>query len=217
MITPPVDPRPQFWPLSKEFLTALRQSDTGRFEAAAALLDQGADINGLHEVSYHRGPLGPMVSREQVTALYDAANRADYDAVQFLLDKDADIRARNRTGMSIAIGIFPFHNAIDTLCGLDAMRTSKDQKIGLLAEEKFGPETDEDFIKRRDAFDTLHGYYPYNSTTLFKPRIEKVIGGEQKRIGAKRRSRPMKKNVASLPRKQKCYGLRNRDPDVSYV
>ncbi|KAF2463911.1 uncharacterized protein BDR25DRAFT_307521 [Lindgomyces ingoldianus] len=217
MTTPPVYPRPQFWPLSKEFITALRHSDTSRFEAAAVLLDQGADVNGLYEASRPRRPMGPKVSREQVTALYDAANRADYDAVQFLLDKGADVRARNRTGMSLAFGLFPFRNAIDTLCGLDAMRTSKDQKIVLLAEEKFGPETDEDFIRRRDAFDTLDGYYPYNSTTLFKPKIKKVIPGEQKRSVAKKRSRPAEKNVGVLTGKQKRYGLRKRDLDVSYV
>ena len=217
MPTQPVDSQPQFWPRSSKFHTTLRQSDPGRFETASALLDRGADINGLNEVSSRRGPVGAMVSREQVTALYDAADRADYDAVQFLLDKGADVRARNRTGMSIAIGPFPFHNAIDTLCGLDAMRTSKDQKIVLLAEERFGPETDEDFIKRRDAFDTLVGYYPYNSTTLFKPKIEKVISGEQKINAATKQCRRVEKHAGASPRKQERYKLRKRDPNVSYV
>ncbi|KAF2794072.1 hypothetical protein K505DRAFT_384586 [Melanomma pulvis-pyrius CBS 109.77] len=217
MTTLPPDPRPQYWPLSKEFLTALRESAVDRFKIAAALLDQGVDINGLREISFHRGPLGPKVSREQVTALYDAAKRADYDAVQFLLDKGADVRARNRTGMSIAIGPFPHNNAIDTLCGLDAMRTSEDQKIVLLAEEKFGPETDEDFVRRRDAFDSLVGYYPYNSTTLFKRKIDKVVSSEHKKSAAGKLSTPARKKVGGLPDKEKRYGLRKRDPDISYV
>lgn len=176
---------------------------------------------------HHHGPVGRLVSQGKVTELYDAAKRADYDAVQCLLDKGADVRARNLTGVGLAVGIFPYHNAIDTLCGLDAMRTSKDQRIVFLAEEKFGPETDEDFIERRDAFDTLYGYYRYNSTTPFKPKIEKAIPAEQKESVAKKRSRSAERNVGALPgkqkrygvrkRDQKCYRPRKRDPDVLYV
>jgi hypothetical protein len=48
----------------------------------------------------------------------------------------------------------PF-KALETLCGLDAMRTSKNLRIVQLAEELYGEESEEDFVRRRDAFDSV--------------------------------------------------------------
>ncbi|KAF2470385.1 uncharacterized protein BDR25DRAFT_314595 [Lindgomyces ingoldianus] len=197
LAVPPVTP--------KEFLTALREPGPDRLQVAASLLDRGADINGLYEFHVRGGKGGPIVPREQVTALFDAAKRGDYEAVQFLLGRGADIRARNLTVMGMHIELLPFRRAIETLCGLDGMRTSKERRIVELAEERFGVETDEDYVRRRDAFDGLRGYYMRNTKTgVLKPNIKRVKSvlkkNNAKRIRANKGNRhEQKRHLGALP------------------
>ncbi|KAF2250049.1 hypothetical protein BU26DRAFT_550309 [Trematosphaeria pertusa] len=117
MDSPPQEPSvpPPSTPSLEDLLTTLRQTGPYRLQVAASLLDRDVDINGVHEFPKHY-PYGggPKVPRTKVTALYDAAQRGDYEAVQFLLSRGADVRAKNRTGMAMYGGLFPIDN-IETL------------------------------------------------------------------------------------------------------
>lgn len=64
------------------------------------------------------------------------------------------------------------------------MRTSKEMSIVELAEERFGVETDEEYIRRRDAFDGLMGYYPRNKKTgvVLKPYVKRVEAFQRKKV-----------------------------------
>jgi hypothetical protein len=194
----------------------LNQSDPDRFARASALLDQGLDVNVRAEYSGPPKPSPPgagirkvgfLRRRQQCTALYDAATRGDLESVQFLLSHGADPRVTNLTGLSFQhVGSF---QAVETLCGLDAMRTSKDPRIVELAEELFGEESEEDFVRRRDAFDPLllrsaprHMKKGYQKAKV--SRVRSVLGT---RLG---------KNVTSGVKRQR-YELRPRDPGLSYA
>ncbi|KAF2793846.1 hypothetical protein K505DRAFT_325182 [Melanomma pulvis-pyrius CBS 109.77] len=205
-------------PTSKELSTALRGLGPDRLQTAASLLDRGADINGLHEFHARNGKNGPIVRRERTTALYDAAKRDDFEAVQFLLSRGADVRARNRTGMAMHYDLFPDHNAIDTLRGLDAMRTSNRRRIVQLAEEKFGVETEEEYVRRRDAFDELSGYYPRHvKKGPVKPKIKRVRSLYKKSGTKRKRAKQDNEDGNAETKKEKRYGLRSRDPELFYV
>ncbi|KAF2681391.1 hypothetical protein K458DRAFT_391780 [Lentithecium fluviatile CBS 122367] len=151
----PTHPQPTPADLFVALFAALRQSVSARFQTAASLLAQGANINGLADFRARSRWLkgGQNVPYDSVTALYDAAQRGDYEAVQFLLDRGADVRAKIRTLTSPCPVFGQSDYAIDTLYGLDGMRTSKERRIVELAEERFGVETEEDYTRRRDAFD----------------------------------------------------------------
>lgn len=217
--------------LQKDFLAALRSSEPDRFEQATSLLAQGADINGLHDgPGRWKGGNGPVLPRERITALYDAAERGDYEAVVFLLEKGADVMARNLTGATPWLVPFP-RQAILTLRALDGMRTSREVRIVGLAEERFGVETVEEFVRRRDAFDTIPGYRvrKFKGGELVKPKIERVgsvlnakKGGQKTRDGMEKS--PVKPKIGKVEKGmrgkksgQRRYELRTRNPNISYV
>lgn len=204
-------------PTSRDFLVALREPGPDRLQVAASFLDRGADINGLHGFRARNGKGGSIVPQERVTALYDAAKRDDYEAVQFLLSRGADVRARNRTGMGMPILLFP-DNMIETLCGLDAMRTSNERRIVELAEVRFGVETEEEYGRRRDAFDGLLGYYPRHvKKGLIKPNVKRVKSVFKKSDAKRKRAKKDNEDGNAEMKRQKRYGLRSRNPDISYV
>ena len=179
------EPPDTFHPPSqvKQLHLILRQPDPAHFDIATTFLENGPDIDALYEVE-DKAPRakngmrlsgGHRTSRDQVTALYDAARRNDYEAVQFLIKRGADARLRNWTGMGLSGGLFPIQSAVYTLCGLDAMRLSKERKIISMAEELFGTETEEEYVHRCDAFDDLEGYFPrHPKLGLFKPDLDQV-------------------------------------------
>lgn len=106
-------------PCPKDLLTTLRQMEPNRLQVAASLLDRGVDINGVHEFP-NRFPYseGSREPRTKVTALYDVAQRGDYEAVQFLLSRGADVRAKNLTGMAMYSSLIPTDDT-ETLRALD--------------------------------------------------------------------------------------------------
>lgn len=155
--------------------------------------------------------------RTKVTALYDAAQRGDYEAVQFLLSRGADVRAKNRTGMSMYGGLFPIDN-IETLCALDGMRTSKNMRIVQLAEEMYGVETKEEFIRRRDAFDELMkpGYARPTGEFQVKSKMRRVKSVLPKSRAKKSQTRMGHSNGAEKNR-EKRYDLRSRNSNLFYA
>lgn len=102
---------------ARDFRTALRDPGPDRFQVATSLLDRGADIKAIYEfpLRYPKGG-GPVVPREQITALYDVAKRDDYEAVQFLLSKGADVRTKNLTGMGMHFTPMGFPKTQSTRC-----------------------------------------------------------------------------------------------------
>jgi hypothetical protein len=188
----------------------LDHSDPDRFARASALLDRGFDINARAEYKGAGGPMpksGWVRKREQCTALYNAAVRGDLESVEFLLSRGADPRVRNLTGGHM-MHTGPF-KALETLCGLDAMRTSKNLRIVQLAEELYGEESEEDFVRRRDAFDSVVSTYgPRNwYKGYWKAKVTRVPSVLKTRRGKKLPSRT----------KQDRYQLRPRDPKLSYA
>lgn len=187
----------------------LSKSDLARFTRASELLDGGLDVNGLAQFPWVYAIGGNMSPQHKVTALYDAARRGDYEAVEFLLSRGADPKVKNITGTGPRTAMFP-PNAIETLCGLDSMRTSKNRRVVELAEELYGVESEEDFIRRRDAFDSLFPWYYIRNTKeggFYKPKLKRVRSVLM--IGGARRK----------PRgafKQNRYELRVRNPDFFY-
>jgi len=207
-VPPPLPPSP------KTFLTTLRGEGPERLQEAASLLDQGADINGLHEFRkfYPKGG-GSINPLTKVTALYDAAERGDYEAVQFLLSRGAEVRAKNITGMGM-YGMWGFpKRTVETLCGLDAMRTSKNMKIVQLAEELYGVETEEDWIRRRDAFDELMPPKMARSTHIKKDlrRVKSVLPKSRAK-----KNQPKKSHPDGTEKRETRYNLRSRNSRVFY-
>jgi hypothetical protein len=224
MDTLPQEPSipPQSTPTPKDFVTALRQTGPDRFRVAASLLDRGADLNGIHEkfaAGSRRGGNAAVLPRTKVTALYDAAQRGDFEAVQFLLSRGADARARNRTGMGIISGLMFPSKSIETLCALDCMRLSRNLRIVQLAEEMYGLETEEEFVKRRDAFDELmHPRYARSSEFVksTKRRVKSVLPKSSAKKSQEKQGQP---DVAeeSADTGEKRYDLRSRNLNLSYV
>jgi hypothetical protein len=217
-------------PKPKKIHRVLRGSDSDRFQIVQLRLNAGADINSLHEVedkaprskSGSRLAGGHRTSREQVTALYDAARRGDYEAVEFLISRGADARVRNETGMGLSGGLFLFGRggyggSVQTLCGLDAMRTSRDRRIVVLAEEKFGLETQEEYVHRRDAFDTLTGFYPRHAKLgTYKPDIDRVQSVLHRESVQPNKEGKITTAAETKATEQQRYDLRPRKRDVPH-
>jgi hypothetical protein len=206
----------------KDFFTTLRQTGLDgldRLKAAASLLDHGVDINGLQE-KYKHIPYGSgaIEARTKVTALYDAAQRGDYEAVQFLISRGADVTVRNVTGMGLHMGPFPARQ-IETLRALDGMRTSGNLRIVQLAEEMYGVETQEEFVRRRDAFDEL--MHPrYAREREFEKESKRRVKSVLPKSSAKKS--PEKKSQSgdsgeSTDAGEKRYDLRSRNSNLSYT
>lgn len=237
MINPQQPSVPLPTPSPKDFLTTLRQTGPDRLQVAASLLERGVNINCIHEFPKHR-PYGGgvIVSRTRVTALYDAAQRGDYEAVQFLLSRGADITAKNLTGMGMCFGDFPKNNA-ETLCAINGMRTSKNIRIVELAEEMFGVETEEEFVRRRDAFNALRGLSYFRMPGVKEEmskirRVESVLpktrskksqarkGHSTEESRKKRhslRSRNSKRGHSTEDNGEKRYYLRSRNSNLCYA
>jgi hypothetical protein len=205
-----------------DFFTTLRQTGPDRpdrLQAAASLLDRGVNINGLQEKKQHI-PYGSAAiePRTNVTALYDAAQRGDYDAVQFLISRGADVTVRNVTGMGLHLGPFP-KSQIETLCALDGMRTSGNLRIVQLAEEMYGVETEEEFVRRRDAFDELMRPR-YARAREFEKKDKRRVKSVLPKSGAKKSQE--QKGQPSDPGESahaggKRYDLRSRNSNLSYA
>jgi hypothetical protein len=191
---------PQSTPTPKDLFTALRRKEPDRLQIAALFLDRGVDINGiLEKYPEHSGPRkggGSRQPRTKVTALYDAAQRGDYEAVEFLISRGADVIARNVTGMGMLWGMMFPAETVKTLRALDGMRISGNLRIVQLAEEMYGVETEEEFVKRRDAFDEL--MYPRYA------RLGEFHKTRQKRV------------TSVLPKKSEKKSQEKKDqPDVA--
>jgi hypothetical protein len=211
---------PQSMPTPKDLFTALRRKEPDRLQIAALFLDRGVDINGiLEKYPEHSGPRkggGSRRPRTKVTALYDAAQRGDYEAVEFLISRGADVMARNITGMGMLWGILFPAETVKTLRALDGMRISGNSRIVQLAEEMYGVETEEEFVKRRNIFDEL--MYPrYARPAEFdksrQKRVTSVLSKKSKKKSQKKKDQP---DVAE-ENSEKRYDLRARKPVLSYV
>jgi hypothetical protein len=158
-------------------------------QKATSLLNQGLDINARQPFRPRYRISGPVIPHDSITPLYDAASRDNYPAVTFLISHGADPLIRNLTFTGAGmVCLPPPDGARKTLCGLDAMRTSRDARIVEMAEEGWGVETEGEWMRRRDVFDGLRGYYPYRwdrktgTRTLLKPvckRVGSVLKGKQ--------------------------------------
>lgn len=204
-------------PDPSDLLTTLRQTGPDRLDVAASILDLGVDINGVHE--FRKRFLKAGGSREprtKVTALYDAAQRGDYEAVEFLLSRNADVRAKNYTGMGMLSSPFP-KTSIETLQALDGMRTSKNLSIVQLAEELYGVETEEEFVRRRDAFDTLMEPR-FLRPSEFQPKSEMRRVQSVLPKSPTEKSPPNNGDLDSVDKSSdKRYNLRARNSNLSYA
>jgi hypothetical protein len=205
-----------------DVFTTLRQTGPDgpdRLQAAASLLDRGVDISGLQEKKKHI-PCGSaaMEARTKVTPLYDAAQRGDYEAVQFLISRGADVTVRNVTGMGLHMRPFPTKQ-IETLRALDGMRTSGNLRIVQLAEEMYGVETQEEFVRRRDAFDAL--MHPrYAREREFEKENKRRVKSVMPKTSAKKSQE--NKGQSGDPGEsanagEKRYDLRSRNSNLSYA
>jgi hypothetical protein len=211
---------PQSTPTPKDLFTALRRETPDRLQVAALFFDRGVDINGILEK--HRESRGPRLAggssepRTKVTALYDAAQRGDYKAVEFLISRGADVMARNITGMGMLSGMqFP-DKTIETLRALDGMRMSRNLRIVQLAEEMYEVETEEEFIKRRDAFDELMRPRYARSAEFDKSRqrrVKSVLPKKSAKESQKKKDQP----DAAIGSDETRYGLRARKSALSYA
>jgi hypothetical protein len=210
----------QSTPAPKDLLIALRQQEPGHLLVATSLLDRGIDINGFHEFPKNvRTGSGAVDPRTRVTALYDAAQRGDYEAVQFLTSRGADVRTRNHTGMAFHFGLFPEKN-IETLCALDGMRTSKNLRIVQLAEGMYGVETEEEFVRRRDAFDELMGprrLRPLELQKSTKRRVKSVLPKSSAKSSAKKSQVGHVSSAGTEESEGRRYDLRSRNSNLSYA
>ncbi|KAF2732794.1 hypothetical protein EJ04DRAFT_525026 [Polyplosphaeria fusca] len=169
-------------PCPEEFHKALRTPGPGRLEVADSLLQRGADINGLYEIpiKYDKGG-GPLRPREKFTPVYDAAKRGDIEALEWLIEKGADVHARIVTGMGIAISPFPTRNR-ETLSGLQGMRGSKKESIVQLAEKLYGKESEEEKKARLTMFDDIPYYHPKRTPLPQKKASPKGSGKRKKHL-----------------------------------
>lgn len=162
------------------------------------------------------------MERTCVTALYDAAQRGDYEAVQFLLSRGADAKAKNRTRMAMYFELFPT-NSFETYCALNGMRTSNNNMIVQLAEEIFGVETQEEFVERRDAFDALRGpvVLRWPMVKMEKERMRRVESVLPKSCTKKSRAKNGHSGYSGRANGsenlEKRYTLRSRNPNLFYA
>ncbi|PGH08455.1 hypothetical protein AJ80_07854 [Polytolypa hystricis UAMH7299] len=113
------------------------ESDSSCVTMLSLLFDNGADVNALEE---QRGrPRGSKIFEPifQSTPLYTAAQRDDYEAAKLLIERGANPHTRT------------LRDGKEYMSGLDSMRSSENEDIVRLAEEKFGPATKEE-IEMRD-------------------------------------------------------------------
>jgi hypothetical protein len=105
---------------------------------------------------------------------------------------------------------------VKTLRALDAIRISKNLRIVQLAEEMYGVETKEEFVKRRDVLDELmYPRYarPAKFDKLMQKRVTSVLPKKSEKKSQEKKDQP---NVAEESG-EKRYNLRARKPALSYV
>ncbi|KAF1834944.1 hypothetical protein BDW02DRAFT_318024 [Decorospora gaudefroyi] len=208
---------PPSTPTPKELFAALRRKGPDRLQVAGSLLDRGVDINSLQELPKYTRAAGPVEPRTLATALYDAAKRGDMEAVEFLISRGANVRARNRTGMGLSVAPFPRKNSVETWCALDGMRMSRNLRIVQLAEELHGVETEEEFVGRRDAFDALMGPHRARPYELEKTRMRRVKSVLPKSSAKMKGLAKEEKGEVAEESGGKRYNLRARKPALTYA